>query len=154
MSKRVRVEVEGVDELMKAFIGAPGRAITLARSANKGIADDIRRKAVANAPRGERPESPVLKKSIKTRRLKNRKNTARSDVYIILGTSRKAKDGAWYWRFPEQGTKLDYNWPPPGVGFIRRAFQGTEPKAPGVFRKKVITGVDKYIKRIARQRGK
>ena len=142
------VEITGVQEITRAFKVGPKKALLLSRAANHFVASQAVKAMRAFAPRGSGLNSPLLKKSIKAKKLRQRRDSSASNVIIMLGTSRKARDGAWYWHFVDRGTKTG-NIPQPGHDFTGRAHRQVAPKAPELYRKKVADAAAKYVQREA-----
>lgn len=100
MSKGISVHVDGVSELLDILEKAgPRHSRNLMRATIHGVAGEITKQAKRNAPK----DKGTLKKAIKTKRKKSPPDKPVSDVIVEHGND--ARHDAFYWRFPEYGTK-------------------------------------------------
>ena len=140
--------MEGARELSRDLDLAPKVALQATRAATHKVAVEHKKEAVKLAPK----DTGTLQKSMKAKRSRVRKGEAASNLVIIRGTSRRSKDGAWYFHFVEKGTRSG-NIKKPGVGYIRTSWRRVDSKAPEIYNQ----GVNKYLagwfRRQAKKRG-
>ena len=133
------VEIGGIQEHMEAFKIGPKHALRISHAANHYVAGIAAKRMRQYVP----VDTKLLRKSIKTKKLRQRKDSTASSIYINLGSSREAKDGAYYWRFVDKGTRLN-NWPV-GVDFTERARREAQRDAPRIYREKVVMATNRLI---------
>lgn len=93
------LKVTGMQELQDTLMNiAPREARNLMRATVQQVASNIAKDAKKNAPR----DKGILQKAIKAKRKKSPPNSPASQV--LVGTGKKERYDAYYWKFKEYGT--------------------------------------------------
>ncbi len=135
--------IEGLEEVARRMRNLPKklRRKVLNRALRSG-ATIVRREARRLAPVGE---SGLLRRSIATRTVpKSRlRVAAQVKVGVKLGRRGRRNQGdAYYWRFPEFGTKHQ-----PAQSFMRKAFWMHRVQAANMIKQKILEGIDREARR-------
>lgn len=129
------VKLTGMSEIERKLATMPKKAKGILRSSTNDLAADMRKVARSMAPK----RSGTLRRAIKTKRRRGRRDEIRVSLYVEHGSG--AKNDAWWWHFVEFGTVKQPQHP-----YLRPAYNRTKQEVSrGSFQKKVWARISKAV---------
>lgn len=106
----------------------------------------VAKRAVDRIKKAAPKDTGTMAKAFKPASRKKWTNTFRADITVNMGSSKEDPAGAWYWHFPDKGTKMQAR-----QNFFDPAIRATDKEAKGVFEEQVMKRAIRMMKRRAKK---